>query len=359
MKFETAEELLDFITGNIKTSYKERYTGKPELSPKSKTGKGIRTIKFKTPYRAGLHDSMLELFKFKRIKYTTRLISSIQSNLEIIEIELKNEKVRILIKPKSGREWRQQSYWNQKLETLDNWRQIKGYPDTQIEFSILSIINKKIEELGNLKPVKLRIKSQIYNDVIGFVPGSSGAKADFVGINSKGKSIIFISHKDGRRAKDFQQYSGLSSRSGGSIYDHPEVKSFREDIAKKETSDFYRQAYRSAFYREIKDKQLKQKAIFGKDYGSGTKNENNISLFAQGEPLLIKTGPKNITLSFKSKIVEGTQVSQLEREGYNPVLGARKGEAYRAVEYKGDKVTGVRGGIFSKEYIEGRNSEPI
>ena len=70
---------------------------------------------------------------------------SVQSNLEVIEIETETEKVRILIKPKSGREWRQQSYWNQRLETLDNWRQIKGYPDTQIEFAILTTINKKIE----------------------------------------------------------------------------------------------------------------------------------------------------------------------------------------------------------------------
>ena len=249
MKFETAEELLNFLTDNIKTSYKERYFGKPEISSPSKTGKGTRTVKFKTAYRANLHDSMLELLKFKRIKHTHRLMPSVQSNLEVIEIETENEKVRILIKPKSGREWRQQSYWNQRLETLDNWRQIKGYPDTQIEFSILSKINRKIEELGNMKSVTLRIKSHSYKDIIGFVAGSSGAKADFVGINSKGESKIFISHKDGRGAKDFQQYSGLSSRSGGSIYDHPEVKSFREDIAKKETSDFYRQAYRSAFYR--------------------------------------------------------------------------------------------------------------
>ena len=359
MKFETAEELLNFLTDNIKTSYKERYFGKPEISSPSKTGKGTRTVKFKTAYRANLHDSMLELLKFKRIKHTHRLMPSVQSNLEVIEIETENEKVRILIKPKSGREWRQQSYWNQRLETLDNWRQIKGYPDTQIEFSILSKINRKIEELGNMKSVTLRIKSHSYKDIIGFVAGSSGAKADFVGINSKGESKIFISHKDGRGAKEFQQYSGLSSRSGGSIYDHPEVKSFREDIAKKETSDFYRQAYRSAFYREIEDKQLKQKAIFGKDYGSGRKNENNVNLFAQGDPVLIKTGPGKVNLDFKSKVVESTQLSQLERAGYNPILGARKGEAYRVVEYKSDKVTGVRAGIFSIEYIEGRNSEPI
>ena len=354
MKFDTAEELLEFLTDNIKTSYKERYSGKPELSPPSRTGKGMRRLKFRTPFRADLHDSILELLKFKRVRHTVSFNRE-QTNLEVIDIDTTESKVRILVKPKSGREWRQQSYWNQRLETLDNWRQLKGYPDTQIEFAILTKINKRIEELGGMKPVRLRVKSQTYNDIIGFVPGPSGAKADFVGVDSKGKSIIFISHKDGRTPKDFQQYSGLSSRAGGSIYDHPEVQSFREDIAKKETSDFFSKAY----HREIKDAQLKQKAIFGKDYGSGRKNENNISLFAQGEPVLTRTSPGNVTLSFRSKIVESTQLSQLERAGYNPTLGARRGEAYRTVEYRNDKVTGVRAGIFSKEYIEGRNSEPI
>ena len=79
----------------------------------------------------------------------------------------------------------------------------------------------------------------------------------------------------------------------------------------------------------------------------------------RGKPILTKTSSGHVTLDFQSKIVESTQLSQLESKGYDPVLGARKGEAYRTVEYRNDKVTGVRAGIFSKEYIEGRNSEPI
>ena len=354
MKFITAEELLVFLTDNIKVSYKERYSGKPELSPRTKR-KGMRKLTFRTPFRANLHDSILELLKFKRVRYTTSLKISDQTNLEVIDIKTAESMVRILIKPKSGREWRQTNYWNQRLETLDNWKQLKRFPDTQIEFAILTKINKRIEELGEMKAVRLRVKSTTYNDIIGFVPGSSGAKADFVGIDSKGKSVIFISHKDGRRVKDFQQYSGISSRAGKSIYDHDEVVGFRKDIAKKETTDFSGTAY----YRDIQDTELKNKAIFGKDYGPGRKNENNISLFAQGEPFLTKTSPGNVTLSFRTKMVESTQLSQLERAGYNPTLGARRGEAYRTVEYRNDRVAGVRAGIFSKAYIEGRNSKPI
>ena len=353
MEFSSAEDLSSFLQNNIKTSYKQRYVGTPELTPKQ--GMAMRRLKFRTDQRAALHDSMLELLKYSGVRFRSHIVRGEQSNLEVIDITTADDKVRILIKPKAGREWRQQNYWNERLETLSNWRDLKGSPDTQIEYDILKYINIKIDEYGMKKPVELRIKSKRYKNIIGFVPGPTGAKADFVGINSDGQSVLFISHKAGFNSKDFQQYSGLSSRAGGSIYDHPEVQEFRKDIASKETSDFYRNAY----YREIKDRTLKNRAVFGKDYGSGPKNANNIDIFGQGRVVVTRTSPGTVTLSFATKLAESTQLSQLERAGYTPTLGARKGEAYRTVEYLSDRVNGVRAGIFSKEYIEGRNSEPI
>ena len=57
--FKTAEELLKFLTDNIKVSYKERYFGKPELSVKA--GKAMRKIKFRTENRSELYDSIVTL----------------------------------------------------------------------------------------------------------------------------------------------------------------------------------------------------------------------------------------------------------------------------------------------------------
>ena len=149
-KFKTAEELLTFLTDNVRTSYKERYS-KVELSPPTKTGKGIRRITFRTPFRADLHDSIQELLTTKRVTHKVSLNRE-QTNLEVIDIETTESTVRILIKPKLGKEWRQQSYWNQRLENLIDKKVIKkGFPDTQIEFAILTKINKKIaSEFRNL-----------------------------------------------------------------------------------------------------------------------------------------------------------------------------------------------------------------
>ena len=350
MKFDTGEDLLKFLQENIKTSYRERYAG-VDISPQR--GSARRELKFRTSNRGDLHDSILELLKFNGIRNYTHKLSS--HTVEVIDIDNNLDKVRILIKPKAGREWRQQNYWNEKLENLSNWRQLKSNPDTRIEFEILKEINLKIHELGKCKPVKLYIDNRSYSDIIGFVPGPFGAKADFMGIDSNGTAVVFISHKDGVNSKDFQQYSGISSRAGGPIYDHPEVQNFRRDIAQKETSDFYSTAY----HRQIQDEELKKKSVFGKDFGSGQTGPNNIDFFCQGRVRITPRGNQSLVLNFETKIVHRTQIQNLNSDKYKPTLGVRRGEAYRSIEYRNDKVSGVRGGVFSEGYIEGRNSEPI
>lgn len=351
MQKNSGEEIKELIEENVRTSYKVRYT-QIELPDPKPGSNARREMKIRTDYRADLHDSLSELFSAKHIPFRSHKVSS--HSVEVIDIDNKNDKIRILIKPPGGREWRQQSYWNENLEQLSNWSSIKQYPDTRTEFEILRTINAQIHELGSVRPVDLLIKSYKYSDIIGFVPGPFGAKADFVGINKNGNPVLYISHKDGYGPKSFQQYSGMSSRAGSSIYDHPEVQSFRQEIAKKETSDFYSTAY----YREIEDVDLKKKAVFGKDFSSGGTGPNNIDFFCQGKPVLTKRG-RSVVLSFTTRMAHRTQISQLERSGYTPTLGARRGEAYRTVEYRDDKVTGVRAGVFSEGYIKGRTSEPI
>lgn len=351
--FKTSEELKSFLTNNIKVSYKERYYGEPELSAKS--GKAMRKLKFRTENRSGLHDSILTLFKYKKVKYSSHLVRSEQTNLEVIDVKTEECLVRILIKPKFGNEWKQQSYWNLQMQNLPNWSMIKSSPDTNIEYQILKTLNYKIAEMGMSKPVEIVMKTKRYKDIIGFIAGSFGAKADFIGVNSKGQKVLFISHKDGSSPRDFQQYSGITSKAGNSIYNHKEVKSFREDIARKDPEDFYKNVY----YREITDYDLKKKSVFGKDYGGGPTSENNIDFFCQGNPIIIKKNNSVLDLRFSSKMIYRDQISQLDRNEYNPVLAARRGEMYRSVEYMGDRVSGVRGGIFAKGYIDNRTSEKI
>lgn len=334
------------------------------------TGTRVLNITFRTKQRFSLHDSIQELLNNSpELKSHYSLIHkpSIQTHLLIFSIFHEDKKeTRILVKPQSGREWLREGFWNESLESLSNWSDLKNTPDNQTEYEIIKSFNEQIAEIGNGKPVNLVIGSEEYQSIIGIVSGPPGHKADFMGVDEDGDLKFFISHKDGFNATDFQQYSGISSRSGDSIYNHPEVQEFRKVISEKTTEDFYGKMY----YHPIENIDLKQRAVFGKYYDDGASNlnSNNISHFAQGNLSLtvINSGTKRrkprLRLDFATMLITRDDIDMLSNE-YVPYLGARQGEAYRTLEYEtddgGSKVTGVRGGVFAKGYIESRTNELI
>lgn len=358
MKFNAPEEVMDFLVSNIKTSYKQRYSSVAILDE----GLSYKKIRFETKARYELHDSIQELLNNNSVQYELKKTSE-QTNLEVFYIPTGKITTRILVKPKGGREWLKKGFWNESLESLSNWNSLRNTPDNQIEYEILRKFNEQIASLGNGKPVDVQIKGGVFRNIIGMVSGPPGHKADFIGIDENGDQKFFISHKAGNTSLDFQQYSGISPRSGDSIYRHEEVKSFRKDISEKTTEEFRG----TMFYREIQDDKLKKYSVFGKDFNSSKLSSNNINFFAQGKPILTviqRCGKRNharLKLDFTSKLISRRQLSQLTGD-YEPYLGARQGEAYRTVDGTdsgGSKVTGVRAGVFAKGYIDNRTSEKI
>ena len=362
----TPEDIKKIITKKIS---KSRY------SDVTVTGTQVIQITFRTKQRFSLHDSIQELLNNSpelQSHYNLIHNPSIQTNLRIFsifhdkKIRGKNQETRILVKPQSGREWMKEGFWNDALQSLSNWSDLKYTPDNQTEYEIVKSFNEQIAEIGNGKSVNLVIGSEEYQSIIGIVSGPPGHKADFMGVDEDGDLKFFISHKDGFNATDFQQYSGISSRSGDSIYDHPEVQRFRKTISEKSTEDFYGKMY----YRPIENIDLKRRAVFGKYYDDGPSNlnSNNISHFAQGNLSLtvMNSGTKRrkpkLRLDFTTMLITRDDIDMLSNE-YVPYLGARQGEAYRTLEYEtddgGSKVTGVRGGVFAKGYIESRTNELI
>ena len=369
-----------------------KYTGTPEdvyqiVTKISKSrytsvemeGKQVNVITFRTKKRLSLHDSIQELLNNSpelQSHYSLIHKPSVQTNLLIFSIfhdkiiNGKNQETRILVKPQNGREWLKEGFWNDALQSLSNWSDLKNTPDNQIEYEIVRSFNEKIAEIGNGKSVNLVIGSEEYKSIIGIVSGPPGHKADFMGVDKDGDLKFFISHKDGFSSTSFQQYSGISSRAGNSIYQDDEVQSFRKAISEKTKEDFYGTMY----YRPIKSINLKQRAVFGKYYDDGPSNlnSNNISHFAQGNLSLtvMNSGTKKrkpkLKLDFVTMLITRNDIDMLFNE-YDLYLGARQGEKYRIVEYKledetdggGSKVKGVRGGVFAKGYIEGRKSKPI
>ena len=282
-------------------------------------------------------------------------------NDEIVEVQ-KIITFHVVVKYDDDKAFKNLPYSNDLLdrtvESLINQRK----PDTSLEQQILYEINTKLEELGSGAPVDLKIQGDTtkYEKIIGFIPGSSGVHADFVGIDGDGEQKCFISHKDGQRAKDFQQYSGISSKAGNNIHNAKETKRFREIIANKESSDFDNQS----FSLDIKgNPQLQIRSVLGPKWNGGGTNtgEDNCSHFMQGYVEVIrqreyKTGTlAQITIRFGVKNIHASDINSfIMDDNYAPTLGARKTNEDRSVTFEDKEVEKVRGGIFSSAYIKGR-----
>ena len=227
---------------------------------------------------------------------------------------------------------------------------------------ILYEINTKLEYLGSGEAVDLKIQGDTtkYEKIIGFIPGSSGVHADFVGIDGDGEQKCFISHKDAGGPKSFQQYSGISDKAGNTIHNAKETKRFREIIANKESSDFDNQS----FSLDIKgNPQLQIRSVLGPKWNGGGTNtgEDNCSHFMQGYVEVIRQKKYNkgtlaqITIRFGEKNIHASDINSfIMDDNYAPTLGARKTNENRSVTSDDNEVKNVRGGIFSSAYIKGR-----
>lgn len=324
------------------------------------------TITFKFVSNSSRYDLMQQIYTaLSKSRMNPRHL--VNSNLSGMgHIQFTNDMVTyyVIVKYKNINAFRSLRYTNPLMDEKKWSKRYKNRsPDTSEEHGILYHINQSIYKLGNESPVDIILKpNNVYRDIVGFIPGETGKHADFVGIDKDLNELCFISHKKGSSPKQFQQYSGISIAAGSNIHNDSEVEDFRKVIASKDRDDFKNQS----FSRKINSKELKSKAVFGPDYDSGNVGHNSCTHFVQGNVTISRTRPKKsvsskalLVISFNSKNVHRNNINQLDRSGYRPVLGARRGESTRSVRYMSDTVSGVRGGIFPEAYIEGRNNQEI
>lgn len=173
--------------------------------------------------------------------------------------------------------------------------------------------------------IPIRIGSKTYQ-VFDAVTTPGTPKSDFHLVDANGKEVVWISHKDGRTEKDFQQWGGMSHRSEPKIFSHPEVQKFVADI-----KEIYPDGLPNAttLARKISDNRLKMMAAYGNEYGGGFSRQN-VTLMLQG----------GITLQKKAGVYAITGYHTHENgdsftSGYEPVFMAI---------YKGDRSDfGIRG----------------
>jgi hypothetical protein len=272
------------------------------------------------------------------------------------------KEIRIVFKFFNKTEKANYKWWNEGLDNLFSSKTVRmRTPSDRNEIEVVSTINKKIQELGNNLPIKLKIQNKIFNDVVGLNGGDAGKKSDFVIIDRKGNSIGYISYKAGDSATSFQQYAGIQKTAkkdeDASLFlsSDSEVKSFVSKMEsfynenKENKKENKKEHYfdNGPVYVHINDNRLKNKAVFGEKYG-GKKSQDNVDFLCQGRPELSKTG-EVVILKFNKKVVANGQITRLSGD-YEPVLGIRKAEANRYLR----TIPGVRGGVWTKKYMESR-----
>ena len=354
MIFESTSNVHDFLTDKLSVEVKlmknfRQYNTKGDYA-EDKNGQKITWLGIKETTRKTRSELRREVESvLNRASYEVEY--SGQSSFPYILIKTKSKKeVRIIFKKRNGLDDINYDCWNESLKNKIASNKLKK-PNDRNEQKTLTEINSKIAEFGKGDPVTLKIQNKTYKNIIGFIAGPHMKKADFVGVTDKGKEICFISYKAGSGADDFQQYGGITERSG--LFDDQEVAKFRKDIVEQLSKEPL--SGTEAFYRPIENARLKNKAIFGSQYGRRI-GVDNVAFLAQGSPTVSKVRDGVLQLNFNVLIRAG-RLDNLPI-GYEPVLGVRKGEAYRKIKYNNKTVQG-RGGVWTSKYMKGRRAKEI
>jgi hypothetical protein len=168
-----------------------------------------------------------------------------------------------------------------------------GVGGTSKEDAQLKSLQKQIENAlseDDVVDLKLKIGSVFYN-VAGAATTPGTPKSDFHLLDSTGKSVVWISHKDGSRPSDFQQWSGMSEKTERKIHDHPETRKFIEDV-KKVTGTTMPKA--TTLSRLIRDPKLINMAVYGNNF-DGPFGIQNVTIMLQGAVKLVR---EKITTNF-------------------------------------------------------------
>ncbi len=353
MELRGAKTIVDQLKESLKNKNKIKIDVKGDYAYKSNS-KQTTLVIVKSIDRNDTLEIVTETLSELGVKYNEGVVSgSSFPGLTITDFKKfgKREKeIRILFKFPDGADSKSYNIWNEMLDkhTFRLNPELKRQPSNTYELNVLKLINTKIHESNGGKPVDIKLKNKKYKNIVGFVGGVGTKKSDFVAIDYDGNEVCFLSYKDGSSATDFQQYGGITNRSGDVVANHPEVKKFNEDIINnwESLSEDYH-----TLYRKINDRNLKKQSVFGKDYRKQS-GYDSVDFFVQGDPRFsLRGGTLHIT--FSQKMVRKGDLSGLSRE-YDPVLGARKGEKYRKITYNGKTIRGIRGGIWTKGYMTSR-----
>ncbi len=232
-------------------------------------------------------------------------------------------------------------------------------PTERGELAVLQQINGYISKIGS--PITVVAGRHTFKEIYGANKISGTPKADIALVTYDGKKkkfvdVCFISHKMGRDASGFQQYSGISTKAdgkkAGSISNDKTLVDFLKTL-----TGFHGAIVngKERFYRSIKDKNLIGKAVYGPQFGESKFGIDNIHLIGQGDVTFSFTGGKH-RMNFSAHASYNPDVKEFMKDDYTSILGARYSSG-RNYESGGKIYNNVRVLIMPKRLIGSKAKE--
>jgi hypothetical protein len=178
--------------------------------------------------------------------------------------------------------------------------------------------NEFFEYKGKSQYLIIKVNKELYKvDYLQSTPGTP--KSDFH-FSYQGVPVLFISHKDGKSPKDFQQYSGIGKISSPYIFEHNETSAYNKTLLK-----VYANGMQSGdnCYRLIRNKKIKLHSIYGCEYNKQY-SYNNVQLVCQGS-INIEKKSKYFTLNSHHIFYNG----EIPQNEYEPIYYSRYTQSSR------------------------------
>lgn len=180
-----------------------------------------------------------------------------------------------------------------KFNLLDPGKQIELYWLNDFN-DLVSREREKLRQEGMEVCLDMEIGGVEIHNVIGAMgaPGASrDPKADIVFVTCGSGTLSFTGYtslKDGTDVKHFQQWGGLSS-----YVNHPEIVKFAEDLLQKYPKGVAEAGGGVNIGREIDDRDMKIKAIYGPEYKHGQYSSESVQFIIQGSPKRLRLSGKS------------------------------------------------------------------
>ena len=260
-------------------------------------------------------------------------------NAEILKKRVKQELSKLIFRDAKNKEYKLTSF----VKTKEFGGKGAG-SGVRIENIELKSLIKQIDEIKKKTAkadVPFRVGRKTYN-VFTAVSTPGTPKSDLHLIDQNNRELVWISHKDGSRPTDIQQWGGMTERAEPKIFAQTETQNFIKDVRSKFGIIMPRA---TTVARKISSSLLKNMSVYGNQFGQAL-GRQNVSILLQG-PIKVKKVGNFYELDANNVHLNGDEITG----GFEPVFMAM---------YKGDRSNfGIRGARFVIQSIESRKAKFI